>query len=203
MSEDLMRDIKAIENSLNCLLPSGDEYQKWFMSFGTLLYLVRDFGQEYATDIDVSVMDNYDADRVNYGLLQNGFVESQKIINSITREPLFISYETRSGNHVDIFFWKKFNDMYWHTYDYNMERPEFGIPKQYVFKGTPAHMFAGDPVKFKWFDLISDIKIPLKYGTLLDYWYPGWVKPDPDFGQSRGVIRKIDNCSNMEKELCL
>lgn len=201
MSEDLMRDVKAINNSLDVLLPNGETYQKWFISFGTLLYLVRDFGKEYTTDIDVSVVDDYDPDRISYGLEQNGFVVQQKIIHSVTGEPLFIAYETSSGNHVDIFFWKKFNDYYWHTYDYNMERPD-GIPRQYVFKGTPAHMFDGVPVKFKWFDLISDTKIPFKYGTLLDYWYPGWVTPDPDFGQSRGLIKKADNCQDLEGALC-
>ena len=201
MSEDLMKDIKAVANSLDVLLPNGEKYHKWFFSFGTLLYLIRDFGKEYATDIDVSIIDDYDAQKIDYSLLQNGFVETQRIVDSVTNEPLFISYVTPRDNHVDLFFWKKVNNFYWHTYDYGMSRPRNGIPKNYTFKGTPAFMFDGDPIKFKWFDLISDVKIPALYGTLLDFWYPNWVKPDPEFGQSNSYIVTTENCSNLQGEL--
>jgi len=106
------------------------------------------------------------------------------------------------GVGVDIFFWIKSGNNYWHTYDRKLEFPKNGIPSEYYFKATPALAFKGEPYRYVWEEIAVPINVPRLYGTLLDIWYPGWFIPDRNFGQSRAVKEvKVKSCKNLKEKL--
>ena len=177
---------------------------KWFLSFGTLLYFIRDknMGVPFEQDFDVSVLGPCDEKRIINFMGQWSFEVCNRILNDRTKEPLQLVFKSKSIPFcIDIFFWKKHNDYWWHAYDYYGEHPKSGIPKKYVFKGTPKRFFKGEVWKYNWTDLTGNLNFPNLYGTLLDYWYPGWFVPDKNFGQSKGTTVKVKTCKDLDKEL--
>jgi len=174
---------------LNFLLGAlgGVSKLKWFLSYGTLLYYIRDFRMEkpYEWDYDVCLF-NADAEAVMLSMESSGFHLHKKIVNDVTGEPFQLVYKhNRMEKYADLFFMFDVGGYTWHTYDFDMEMPEDGIPKNYRFKGVPSEYFEGEVFKYMWFDNIPKLPFPCKYGTLLDTWYPGWFIPDSNFGQSR------------------
>jgi len=159
---------------------------KWFVSFGTLLYLIRDkkHGKEFDTDMDISIVGEHNFEQIDGNLKENGFEECTRIINDTTKSILFASYKSSNGLHLDLFFWIKVDNYYFHTYDYMRDSTD-GRPSFYHFKSLPPYMFEGDTINYEWIESMSPLKIPALYGTLLDYWYPNWFTPDEDFGTSR------------------
>jgi hypothetical protein len=204
--DELMRDLMNLNSSLDVLTPDGSKYIKWFLSFGSLLYAIRDKKNNipFTQDIDISIVGTSDYERIKTSLQGNGFQINNYIKNDLTDEVLFADFKSKHGLNIDLFFWIEHNGFMWHTYDYMAEHPSDGIPGQYHFKGTPAWMMKGEPFKYRWFDNISPLKVPHLYGTLLDYWYPHWFIPDSEFGQSRAQITvEPKTCKNLETTLCL
>jgi len=198
-NESLMRDLRAIQNALDRLQPNGMDYVKWFISFGSLLYIIRDkkLGLEFTQDIDISIIGPHELDKILNALGEDGFTKCRHIINDKTGETLYVDLKSPHGMNVDLFVWIKKGGFYFHTYDYMNEKPESGIPEKYHFKGTPAEYFEGEPYKYSWFEEISPLKIPRLYGTLLDYWYPNWYIPDSEFGVSRcQVLLEPSTCES-------
>jgi hypothetical protein len=202
--ELLLRDLKSIEGSLDGLLSDGMTRMKWFVSFGTLLYLIRDkkHGKPFETDIDISIVGEHNFKHINDSLLNNEFKQNTCIRDSVTDEVYFANYVSPHKLHLDLFMWFEAGQNYWHTYDY-MGDAKDGIPSFYHFKSTPKFMFEKETIKYNWFEDMSSVKIPALYGTLLDYWYPNWFKPMPDFGVSLcDVIYEPKNCENLKENIC-
>lgn len=202
--EKLMRDLKVIDSVLSITSENGEGYLKWFLSFGSLLYAIRDkdSGGEFTQDIDISILGSANFEKIKTRFEENGFQMVTHIRNDITGTVYFADFKSKNGLSVDLFFWVEYNGHLWHTYDYMAERPKDGVPKKYHFKSLPKWMFSGDTYKYFWFQEISPLKIPNKYGTLLDYWYPHWYIPNNEFGVS--VCEKIvepKTCRNLEMEL--
>lgn len=188
----MIKDLREIDSAFSQCHDNGKH--KWFISFGSLLYLVRDRGKPFNQDIDISIIGEHRFDRILNQLLNNGFTLTNRVINDVTKEPLFVELKSPSGIMVDVFFWIREGDNYWHTYDYMREKKE--IPTTYVFKSLPAYMFDGAPYKTEFEGV--ELNLPNKYGTLLDYWYPNWFIPDEEFGQSLCQTRKeLKSCGDL------
>lgn len=204
--EQLERDLRTLENSLDSLTPDGTTYQNWFVSFGSLLYIIRDknHGIEFTQDIDISIVGEHQYEQIKTSLQESGFTLENHIVNDVTGDILFADFKSKHGLNVDLFFWIEHNGYLWHTYDDMREKPSNGIPEKYYFKAVPTWMMTGQSYKYRWFDTISPLKIPHLYGTLLDYWYPHWFIPDAEFGQSRTkILKEPTTCKNLSEVLCL
>jgi len=203
VNESLRKDFSTIASSLNIFTQDEITRQKWFVSFGSLLYLIRDFkhGVPFETDMDISITGRHRYERTRKNLENGGWNRIREIRNDFTDDILYAEYESPNGLSLDLFFWFQVGDLLWHTYDYLMEKPSDGRPSKYHFKGTPKWMFEGGIKDFNWLDGEPKLKVPIKYGTLLDYWYPDWFIPNPDFGVSLGIIKEVDSCADLEKKL--
>ena len=196
--EQLAQALNLIHNVFNNLKV------KWFISFGALLYFIRDknMGVPFEQDLDVSVLGKCDHKRLIHFMEQWGYEVCGRTVNDQNKEPFQLVFKSQSIRFsIDVFFWKKYNDYWWHTYDYYGEHPKKGVPKKYVFKGTPAWAMKGDVWQYNWEEIAGNLSFPNLYGSLLDIWYPGWYVPDKNFGQSRGKIVKTKNCKHLDKEL--
>lgn len=202
-------EFAGILGSLKVVLDSDpDEDGRWFFSFGTMLYFFRDknMGIPLWGDIDVSVLDvKIDADQFAQNMREFGFKLKTKIVDSRNGSPfqMVFGHEYHKGYpDIDIFFWRKGKQCYYHSYDYYMEKPKGGVPSKYVFKGTPTWALKGKPVKYIWLEIAAEMNFPPLYGTLLDIWYPEWFIPDKNFGQSKAVKEvKVKNCQDLEGKL--
>jgi len=184
----------------------NEEKKEWFISFGTLLYFLRDrpLGKKLDGDFDISMIYG----QTNMDLLvrcfsEYGFKLKGKILDDRTGGPLQLVFKWNDYPiSVDIYFWVRANGYWWHTFDRNIERPKNGIPSNYLFKATPKSAFQGDLVGYSWDERLPDMKLPKRYGTLLDIWYPGWFIPDKNFGQSRCEKEvTISTCKNLKEKL--
>lgn len=177
----------------------------WFVAFGTLLYFIRDknMGKKFKTDFDIAVFltpgSNWNAFML--GMEERGFHKKRVIINDVTNQPLQAVFSREEvGFDFDLFFMIESGNYIWHTFDTKMENPRKGIPSEYVFKGVEKAAFHGGTIKYLWNDLSPGLNFPIKYGTLLDKWYPGWFIPDARFGQSKcDRIVKMSSCKDIKE----
>ncbi len=186
----------------------SQSYIKWFLCFGNLLHLIRDKTIEPDKDIDVGVFyEVADADRIINGFKQWQYEISSITENDIDHKPFNICFKHK-GNQalppVDVFFWYLNGKYRYHTYDILQERRP--RPSTYIFKGVPAKLLP-DP-NSHWREdkkLVRtffgpwnkpyfrfEVPIPLMYGSLLDIWYPNWLKPQKIESMSPYVV-KIKN----------
>lgn len=158
---------------------------RWFFCFGTLLTLVRDKGVfPERDDVDIGLFYEEDGDKyVKHLCWLLGFKEDRRIVNDVEKKPLYVSLSPTDdcradlGNvHVDLFFWYKHHKQRYHTYDVNMENPPTGIPKTYYFKGIDANLLEETVRIDNIADSMMEGRIPLRYGALLDAWYPHWLQ---------------------------
>jgi hypothetical protein len=184
---------------------------EWFFCFGTMLTLVRDGGKfKKRDDVDIGVFyDKYEPVYIKNFCASNGFDIVNRIIDDTTGKPLYLTIAPKSDVKmntgtvfIDIFAWYKWEGLYWHTYDVKMEKPAKGIPRKYIFKGIPAYTLESGMVNR---DNVGDsmmyAKIPLKYGTLLDYWYTHekngtvyhWLDPRSEVSDAKWQI-EMDSC---------
>jgi hypothetical protein len=188
--EQFERSLGSISLCLNICPTESDGTPEWFVSFGSLLGVVRDRGKLLG-DLDISMFYEEDvAERMIANLIQFNWQERGRIIHPSTKKPLHLSFvpvdkRMNGGMVLDLFFWLKVGDIYYHTYDYKMENPKNGIPSEYYFKGCHKRILRGATWQYVWPGTANMIRLPHYYGTLLDYWYPGWYRKDSMFGQSK------------------
>lgn len=200
LNQENMRFLNFLNGAL------GDKKgMKWFFSYGTLLYFIRDFrlGKPFETDYDICLI-NADVQAVMYSMESVGFRLEKKIINDVTKEPLQLVYrhKTMPDKFADLFFMVETDNHLWHNVDVDMEMPKDGIPKKYVFKGVEKEAFSGEVLKYKWEENIAKVPFPAKYGTLLDLFYPGWFIPDKNFGQSKcQKTIELPHCVQLKERL--
>lgn len=173
---------------------------RWFISFGTLLYFIRDkkLGRPFKQDIDISLFGDAPIKSIVSYFSQYSMKPVTHMINDVTKEPLHVVFKAHHS--IDIFVWVKANGYYWHTYDPDMTKDK--IPKKYVWKGTPCELMDGEVWKYHWDERVGALNFPHLYGSLLDYWYPGWLVPDARFGQSKcEKIVTLKTCKNLKEKL--
>jgi len=187
---DRGEEIRFIEY-LSCSFEGGSlkgGTPRWQLAFGALLYFLRDknMGKVLQTDLDVSLFHG-DADpvRINSNMEHLGF-KRRHMVADANGDILKMDFKNAMFNvSIDLFFWKKKDGCYWHTFDKGMEFPKDGKLKSYVFKGTPCYLLDGDEWKYSWHPECQKVFLPKFYGSVLDYWYPGWYIPDSNFGYSQ------------------
>lgn len=214
--EALLKTATTITCTLNSL------ETKWFVCFGTLLALVRDNKFNLQQDIDIGVVGNI---RDVYNTLNQTYNCTYAMLDDHTKLPICAHYTGNGLSAIlDVFFWQKFEGHYWHSFDINHDNKP--IPDNYDFRGVPAHCFNTPPEMIKYFrddtlrygnamnqdgtwnhavpgleaDCI-DVRLPYKYGELLDIWYPDWATRRIQFGTSMWSKRMVrPTCRGLWKE---
>lgn len=190
------RNLSLVSSVLGC---SREPTSNWFVGFGSLLYLIRDHKHavEFNQDIDICYMGT-DYEEVRPFLLREGITSEHKIVDDRNGKILFDALKFEDGMSLDIFTWLKAGDNLWHTYDYSMEFPESGIPTKYHFKSLPIKLLHPGPQYRYEYSYDEYTYIPRLYGSLLDYWYPNWMIPDPNFGVSKAhKILTLGGCEQL------
>lgn len=173
------------------VLPSilaSQQNNSWFVSFGSLLNLVRDRGK-LSGDLDLSMMYGSieSEERFLRTMLEYGYHPKEiiKAHNGSLLKMCFKNQDTRmfGDYNIDIFFWFQAGDYLYHSYDYFKEGvgPDNTLCR-YMCKGTPVTYFDGGRIMAPWPGTKYEIPIPLKFGHMLDYWYPNWLVEMVQFG---------------------
>lgn len=194
------RTLNIINQSLSNIW-TRDARARWFISFGSLLSFIRDNGN-LDSDWDISMFYGLEASAVERAVCSLGhFALSEKVMDPEGVLPLkmtFTAVDPRMhGHNIDIFFWVETPLYYWHTYNFFQEKTADGRLSQYRFKGIPKEYFACADIRYIWPETKSEGVFPLQYGTVLDYWYPGWKLPMSQFGyDSTSMSRQIVTVQN-------
>jgi len=193
--------------------------QKAFLCFGTLLHFIRDKRFDMTEDIDIGIIGK--AESV-LNSVQGVLEPSCMIRDDYTNEPLNVHFNGL-GCTVDMYFWKKRNGYYYHTYDNQHINPVNGKLPEYEFKGVKADCFdvPDDVIKAYqedmrygrglndfgcWLHPVHGIEaegitlpVPWGYGAVLDQWYPNWSIPNPQYGVSEAPHRfTVKTCKGIK-----
>ena len=182
----------------------GAERIPWFCCFGTLLGFIRDNGAVKGdNDIDLGMFyEHMDEERIVKGMKKYNYTLHHKIVNNYEKpnKPYYLSFTSEQHPPLCLFAWVKHGEFRYHTYDTKHEKPQGGVPSEYVFKGVPANLF--DDILSHWPAdkdkkqlTRHEFKIPRKYGTLLDLWYPDWKTPRKGESHTPYVVR-MKNCKD-------
>lgn len=182
----------------------GTNYIKYFLCFGNIVHLIRDKSIEPDKDIDIGVFyECADPNIIIRGFKHWEYNVDGRIDNDLDHKPLYLSF-VHTGNQglppVDVFFWYLHEKIRYHTYDTKQEKK--AIPSEYVFKGVKADLLPDpklgrqDPLLIRSFFgpwnkpyFQFEVPIPLMYGSLMDTWYPNWLKPQKMESMSPYVVR--------------
>jgi predicted nucleotidyltransferase len=201
---------------------------RWFYCFGTLQEFVAEgtFGLDY--DIDIGIVSNdIDAEKLKQSFVGYGFACSKVLLNDVTKKPInmhFVSADKEIPS-IDVYFWVKKDNIWYHTYDVNMENKK--IPSKYVFKGikfdtaTKQGFYADEKYVENLYqknplgrsqmntvgiwtldifqrDSIYKFYAPFSYGHCLDSWYDNWKFRKFNRGQSRSeFIKTVKSCKDL------
>lgn len=210
---------------------------RWFYCFGTLQEYIADFDINQCTggfgidyDIDVGVVyGECQANNLIKSFEDSGFKCVKKFLNDITKEPLnlhFVSTDIKEAPSVDVYFWVKKKNIWYHTYDRGKEGKK--IPSKYTFKGiefneaighgffapkkTIERIHTKNPLgrqflsdRGVWmmdvFERDSSYKFyaPYSYGYCLDTWYDNWkYRKFNNLGESKTpIIKTVRSCREL------
>lgn len=218
--ERMARTMTAISEIFGNLIRADGEQPKWFISFGSLLWFVRDrmLGRPFDTDIDVSVFwGELKREDIINKFQEYGYTLKKEVLDNWHRKPLQMVFTATAPGmmpcDIDLFFWVLGEKYAWHTYDmFNRNQP---IMDEYTFKGTPKEFIMAPTVSVVWEEIAPNVQIPLKYGSLLDTWYPPmtdadgkyvanslWIIPNRQYGQSKShKMVTLKSCKNMQGDL--
>jgi hypothetical protein len=178
----------------------------WFLSFGTLLWFIRDLprGLPLAGDFDISMgFGRISIENLRHAFEDFGYVLRKAIIPDNSPFPLQVTFRATSllypNIDIDIWFWVPYRDYYWHCGDFdNVAALGTHTLPGYTLKGIPSKWIDGKSNIFETLPneaILSDIAPPMNlpkyYGTLLDYWYPAmkpggcWFNKVHNYGQSK------------------
>jgi hypothetical protein len=169
-----------------------------FCCFGTLLGLIRDNGPiEGDSDVDLGIFyEDMDEKKIVKSMAKFGYGLDHKIANDHSSKPFYLSFKGRNLPDLCLFAWYKIGNIRYHTYDVHFEKKD--VPSEYVFKGVPSHLledvFQFWPLGENKVQLTQHaFNIPVRYGTLFDYWYPDWKKPRKGVSTSPYIV-KMKSC---------
>lgn len=141
--------------------------------------------------------------RLSFRETSNGFKYNQVVAGVNTKEVRFTWFSLRKKVGYPKFchwFFFPWNGYYWHTKSGKwVNRRKFNFVQWditpsgmvAVMKGIPADCFDGSMEKIRFYGI--DINIPAKYGTCLDFWYPGWRIPKKGGASAKNVVCTVNN----------
>ena len=212
---------------------------RWFYCFGTLQEYIADFdldkcvgGFSLDYDIDIGIVyGDCPGEQIIRAFEGNGYKCSKKFLHDKTKNPLNLHFSAVDGRleespSVDVYFWIKKGNVWYHTYDRNHEGKE--VPSKYTFKGIEFNdsmeqgFFAPQKVverihtknpegrmritnegiwKLDIFERDSTYKFyaPYSYGVCLDAWYDNWkYRKFNNLGESKSpLVRHVKSCSEL------
>jgi len=201
---------------------------RWFYCFGTLQEYIAEKTFTLDNDIDIGVVStDINAENIKKCFEGYGYTCTKSLLNDVTKKPLNLQFQCgdRSVPSVDVYFWVKKGNVWYHTYDVNREGKK--IPSQYVFKGIKfdttigqgfwasdkyiENLYQKNPLGRSqmntvgiWAldiferDSIYKFYAPFSYGYCLDCWYDNWKYRKFNRGQSKSeFIRKVKSCKDL------
>ena len=205
----------------NLSLSLDSSGQKWFICFGTLLFLLRDKIFNMQQDIDIGIV----GDPIKVcQVLNNAYTVNDVVFDTETKHPLKTTYMCeRPRIMIDVFFWKKVGNMYYHIEPMENPIPKSGFLNSYKFKGIPAECFdmpentieaLKRDVRYEgavknngtWNRMIPGLETegisvaaPYEQGRCLDIWYPNWALAIENYGTSMSEwIKEVRNCKDLK-----
>jgi hypothetical protein len=188
---------------------------KYFLCFGNLLHLIRDRSIEPDKDIDIGCFfEVSNSDVIKRGFESWNYKVKTRIDHNTQHKALYLSFVHQGQEKlppVDVFFWIQAGKYRYHTYDFYQENQLY--PSKYVFKGVEANLlphpinhWRNDPNMVRTFFgpwnkpyFQFEVPIPSMYGSLLDLWYPNWLKPIARESVSPYVV-KVKWCNDLLDE---
>ena len=218
--ERMARTLVALSDVFESMMSPEGVKPHWFISFGTLLWFVRDrlLGRPFEEDIDISMI--YGAVRredVISKFSEYGYSLETELLDNYHRKPLQMTFKPEAPGlwpaTLDIFFWVLGHEYAWHTYDMFNRRQT--IQDEYTFKGTPKELILAPTLPMVWEEISPTVLFPSKYGSLLDVWYPPqkdsagafipntcWMVQNKQYGQSKfSTMKTLKSCKEMVKDL--
>ena len=195
-----------------------------FLCFGTLLTYIRDKKFSVDGDIDIGIITDNPQQAID--VLSRTYIPTHKVVDDVTGEIFTQTFKTQTDDpiNIDVFFWKKKDGCYWHTFDATMSNNGDHL-SQYTFKGVPTDCFFAPQEEIKqyqlelsfgrmmtnfgtWSKLLPqmqtegvELPLPYQYGRCLDIWYPDWVQKRPQFGTSRSPHQfTVKTCKDISWE---
>jgi len=199
--------------------------EKWFLCFGSLLKTCRMQGVGIVDDLDIGIIGNpmnvlRQIDNCGLFVVKH-FVKSD-CGDDVYNVALRYNNRVRRGNEpdfvdIDLFFWVKKGQFYYHTYDVLMEQAKDGVLSEYTFKGIPADCFDAPKKDIEyyranrhyqgamlengvWRGPIPGLEYtglqmnrPYRYGACLDWWYPDFATVRTGVSESQEII-KVKSC---------
>jgi len=212
---------------------------RWFYCFGTLQEYVADYdvnqcvgGFSLDYDIDIGIIHgDCSAEQIIKAFEGNGYKCVKRFLDDRTKTPLNLHFAPQNeylkkSPEVDVYFWIKKGNVWYHTYDRDKEGKE--IPSMYTFKGFEFNEAMGQgffaPQKeverihsknpegrmqitlggiwqLDVFERDSTHKFyaPYSYGVCLDAWYDNWkFRKFNTLGESKApIIKKVRSCREL------
>ncbi len=221
--------LSRLNDIMNNCCDNNTGETRWFYCFGTLQEYVVASSFDLKHDIDIGVLFG-NPEVIQRSFESYGYKLNKIFRNNINQEALNLHFvpNDESVKHspvVDVYFWINKGDIWYHTYDINMEGSE--IPREYVFKGikfdnnlgqgfyanrdTVDEIYTKNPLgksmmtqngiwQLSIFDNSDFYKfyLPYSYGYCLDQWYDNWKFRGFNIGQSLSkFIKKVKNCGQL------
>lgn len=223
--------LDRINNTMNYQTGKNDRPLRWFYCFGTLLEYVDKQTFNLDFDIDIGVIyGECDANGLIKAFEGIGYKEDGMVLHDVDKDILNVHFRPISGSFkgtptIDVYFWIKKNNIWYHTYDVNREGKK--ILKKYIFKGVEERInidmsffprkktidrihstiIEGDQILTDWgvwsYDIFGDhseykFYCPYAYGYLTDIWYGGSLNRQYYKGQSMSPWRReVKSCKNL------
>ena len=212
---------------------------RWFYCFGTLQEYMADYnistcigGFSLYYDIDIGIIyGDCPGEQIIKAFEDNGYKCSKKFLHDKTKEALNLHFAPvdeylKEGPSVDVYFWIKKGNVWYHTYDRNHEGKK--IPSKYTFKGFEFNKAMGQGFfappkdverihtknpegrmimtneglwKLDVFERDSTYKFyaPYSYGVCLDAWYDNWkFRRFNTLGESKApIIKTVKSCKDL------
>jgi len=214
--ERFSRTLCALSDIFGSTIRPDGSNPKWFISFGSLLWFIRDrlLGREFEQDIDISMIYGaVDRNEIVGRFAEYGFTVDHELVDNHYHKPLQIVFKPTNpilaNIHIDLWFWVIAGQYAWHSYD-PLGQGRTILPS-YTFKGTPKDLILAETISYPWEEIAPPMNFPTMYGSLLDTWYPpvkgpdgryvpntGWLFPNRQYGQSRCPVTKtVQSCKEM------
>jgi len=209
MTDEFARLVNTVDMAMNSGTCTG---KKWFISFGTLLWFIRDMpkGKPLSSDIDISMMYGSVAMPDLVSTFESLNFKLRKAVLPVhdAKHPFQATFQPTSQLYpdidIDIWFWIPFNGRYWHCGDFqNQVGSGVGLFREYTLKGIPQKwidgkedIFTVETAAASLAEIAPPLNLPKYYGTLLDYWYPPtrpntcWFNKVHNYGMSK-CLEKI------------
>ena len=220
--------LNRLSSALDCLENGTSRISWFYSFGTMLEFIAdRTFGLKYDIDVGV-FLDECQPDRLINSMQAFGYRFSRQFVNDVTGQPFNMHFKpeksgpTKDTPEIDVYmFFKRGSDLLY-TYDMEDERRE--TPSRgYVFKTVPYNYICPkakiverylSSAKTEARNILSPrgvwrywiyddhgpytVRIPWAYGTLCDYWYPGWRFRNLYKGQSMSPkLVKVKSCKEL------